>query len=252
VRTRAGGLLLNLCPRSLYVAARDAVAARAAVAATRAATAGEAPAGAAEDHARRVDYVTALRTAEDAAFAQRCGLSRHDLPFEAPPVRGARPFDLRDLKAQVARFRAPLLGAIEAFVRRHAPQPVDLFCPMGIGGHADHVASMIVVAQALPVLSGRARVHFYEDLHYASDAVARRIGLARASIALGHAPLRRHAFALDAAALADKMATIALYASQHDGAPDARRFSPAADAPAGPHEAVWSFPGAGPGAPFGA
>ena len=230
ILARGGGELVNVFPRCLHA---------------------EQHSPAAETLVERVQRVTALRTAEDTAFAALCKLRRVDLPFATPPVRGEHAFDLRSLPGSVARVRTTLLHAVSGLARRHAPAPPDLFCPLGIGGHADHLATLIVVAEALPALEPVCRVHFYEDLHYAGSADLRERGLARASIVLrGRPPLQRHVHRLSDAAMARKMDLIALYSSQHRGAPVPADFSPADPGAGGPHEAVWSLPGRGPGAPF--
>lgn len=193
------------------------------------------------DPAARVEAVTRLRAAEDEAFAARCGLERHDLGLDEPGLRGRTSFDLRALRSEVERLSAPLLGLLERLAARDRSQRAMLFCPLGIGGHVNHVATLVAVAAALPRLSPSYRVYFYEDLHYASRADAREAGLERARRALRGAALVRRAVPLSPRRFADKLALVALYRSQHRGEPDPSRFTPAAPGAAGPHEAVWSF-----------
>lgn len=198
------------------------------------------------DPAERVEAVTRLRTAEDEAFAARCGLERHDLGLDEPGLRGRTSFDLSALRPEVERLSAPLLALLERLAAREGSQRAMLFCPLGIGGHVNHVATLVAVAAALPRLTPRYRVYFYEDLHYASRAGARETGLERARRALRGAALARRAVPLSPRRFADKMALVALYRSQHRGEPDPSRFTPAAPGAAGPHEAVWSFAAAPP------
>jgi hypothetical protein len=59
-------------------------------------------------------------------------------------------------------------------------------------------------------------------------------------------PLRRHAWTLGAGVLR-KLELIQLYASQFVDPPySIERFTPATEAPAAPHEAIWSEEPAGP------
>jgi hypothetical protein len=117
-----------------------------------------------------------------------------------------------------------------------------LFCPAGIGGHVDHVATMTIVAGALPELLRRYRVLFYEDLHYASDWRDRQVGLLRLFAAVRDRRGTRFVFNLGTDADA-KLGLIRLYRSQFAQLPgDCRRYSPAVDGAADTlHEAVWEF-----------
>ena len=77
-------------------------------------------------------------------------------------------------------------------------------------------------------------MRFYEDLPYANKRSRRARGLNRLRDEVS-VPLRRTAWP----AGGEKLAALALYASQHRAPPTLRGFRPAAFWPIGPHEAVW-------------
>ncbi len=178
-----------------------------------------------------VERVTALRRAEDMAFADRYRLERADLGLDEPPVRQRSPWDLDGLADDIEQVRAPLTALLE-----RAPDGARIFCPAGIGGHVNHLAVRAVVVGMLPELAARADVLFYEDLPYAASSRARRRGIADLRAALGGRKLRRQAWA----AGPEKLVAVNLYPSQQ-AAPrrSLERFSPRTIWPFGPHEAVW-------------
>lgn len=185
--------------------------------------------------AELVEMVSAERRAEDEAFAARLRLERLDLGLDGPELMGLRFRDPRCVEASLLVLRAPLSALLRECV---AVGPVTLFCPAGIGGHGNHLATRQVVVEALPELAGRARVLFYEDLPYASRWTVRRDGLRDLRSALGGRRLVRRT--LRVGDVAGKLGLVNLYPSQHRQAPvTLKRFSPAAIWPFGPHEAVW-------------
>jgi len=209
VAARPGGLLVNVFTRSAYVAAM--------------------PLATLPD-AATVDRVSALRRAEDMAFAERYRLERLDLELEDAPVRGGSPSDYNGLAADIALLRQPLAALLKK------AEGARVFCPAAIGGHVNHLAVRAVVVELLPELQRHGEVLFYEDLPYASSRGARRRGLRDLRAALGGRRLGRRT----CAAGADKLGAVNLYASQHAAAVTSlSRFSPWALWPIGPHEALW-------------
>lgn len=214
-----GGVLVNIFTRSAWVASpRDLPAERDA----------------------RIAAISALRAGEDARFAASVGLERHDLGLAEPPLVGRDPFDVRELKQEVDL----LSGSLAPLVLRlldaggEGARPV-LHCPMGIGGHRNHLSTLMAVRRLWPQLAGRCELRCYEDLHYASAAAARERGLAFfASLFDGWArtPL---VTVLSPEEAARKLERIGYYASQHPRPPDMRQFTPASGLAAGPHEIEW-------------
>lgn len=207
-----GGMLVNLFTRSGYVEGT--------------------PVDVRPD-AATIERITALRRAEDEAFATRYRLERVEFGLEEPPLRGRSPWDLDGLPNDIEQLRAPLTALLGQVPRDGA----RIFCPAGIGGHVNHLAVRALVIELLPELAPRAHVLFYEDLPYAASSRARRRGMADLRAALGGRKLRRRSWA----AGKEKLAAINLYPSQHAAARTSlKRFSPRTIWPSGPHEAVWS------------
>ena len=223
--SRQGGALINLFTTSRYVAAPM-----------------ELP-GAIDE---QVAVITGLRRAEDEAFTGAAGLTRHDLGFSEPPVLGRRPFDLEDQDQAVAELSARLTPYLLALLDGGGPDPAMLFCPMGIGGHRDHLATFLAIRGIAAQLSNRCALLLYEDLHYASNPLARRAGLQRAEQVFAGSAFTAMAVRMTAQEAARKMELVGLYASQHSAQPRLAQFTPASELAPEPHEIVWrvSWPSA--------
>ena len=183
-----------------------------------------------------VAAVSAERRAEDEVFSSRLGLERLELGLPEPALMGLHFHDPGCVEASVEVLRTPLSSLLAEWV---AAGPVTLFCPAAIGGHANHLATRAVVMEALPLLAGRARVLFYEDLPYASHWAVRQEGVADLRRALAGQRVARRAERADAAI---KLELVNLYPSQHRRpAQGLKRFSPAWIWPFGPHEAAWAL-----------
>jgi LmbE family N-acetylglucosaminyl deacetylase len=193
------------------------------------------------------EWVTKTRLAEDRAFAQACGLDNRMLELPGASGLGQPNFGHAWLAENIERVRAPLLEVLTAARLGEASRVRPwLFCPSGIGGHVDHVAVRQVVIQDYARLAQCYRIGFYEDLHYASSAAARSIGINNLLHALPGRTLHRHVFPLGDDA-ANKLALIHLYRSQFLAPPRSiDEFTPAVAPPAPPHEAVWSDEKEGP------
>ena len=191
------------------------------------------------DEGARILEVSRLRDTEDRRFATLAGLARHDLGLIDPPARGARPFDIGGIEYDVAALRRPLLDLLDTIHARSLGRRLRLFCPMAIGGHRNHLATLLAVRANLARLSGFCQVLLYEDLPYASDPVQRKAGVSRALRLFDGRFRERIVLKLSEASFEQKMARVALYASQHAGSPEPARFSPAAPGVQGPHEAWW-------------
>jgi len=191
------------------------------------------------DRARRMAAITALRREEDTRFAQAAGLVRHDLALAEPPVTGLGPFEHTRIGEEVSLLSRRLIPFILALADREGAKPPALYCPMGIGGHRNHVSVLLAVRYAIASLSRVCDVFLYEDLHYASHAAARTIGLASARRVFCAALSEPIALPLDPLASARKLDRIAGYASQHDATPRLAHFTPASPLSDRPHEIVW-------------
>lgn len=204
VTGRPGGLLVNIFTRSEYTAAETVT---------------------------DVDAVSAVRAAEDSVFASRFGLEAVALGLEEPSLRGRRSRDASGVGEDAALMREPLTALLD--------QRVDgetvVFCPAGIGGHVNHLATRLVAWEWAVARGRETQLRFYEDLPYASRPHLRRRGLAGLRAATAGWRLERRAWR----AGRDKLELVHLYPSQLDPEWTIRRFSPFALWPLGRHEAAW-------------
>lgn len=193
------------------------------------------------------EWVTKTRIAEDTAFAEACGLNTRRLEFEEPSLLGHHSRDLSWVDENLKRIKLPLLDILLA-APLDKPSHVRpwLFCPSGIGGHVDHVATRKLVNQNYDQLSPRYRIGFYEDLHYASSAAARSVGINNLFQEMRDRQLHRYDFPLGEYA-SKKLALIQLYSSQFLAMPRSiEQFTPAVASPDTAHEAIWSDEPIGP------
>ncbi len=186
--------------------------------------------------------VTALRRAEDKAFADDAGLALQDLGLLEAPLLGWSPWDLSRTKDNQRRVEGPLMAALARIAQA---QPAGdrpwLFCPAGIGGHIDHLAVRNTLLLHWAQLAQQFRIAFYEDLHYASRFRTRRDGLAGLFSATRGRNLSRWVHLLDDGSITRKCGLIAHYGSQIARAPaDLCDYSPSTFPRSAPHEAIWT------------
>lgn len=192
------------------------------------------------DAASRIAFITDLRRKEDLLFVASTGLRRHDLGFAEPAVAGRRSFAIDGLNKDADDLSEKLIPYLLALLPDGStPATANLFCPMGIGGHRNHLSTMLAVRNSHAALSARCTIYLYEDLHYASNADMRQAGLVRAKGAYSNHRLSYLAIPLDDRDVKQKMARIGFYASQHRDAPRMSDFTPASALSPQPHEALW-------------
>jgi hypothetical protein len=192
------------------------------------------------DPQRRVAFVSDLRRREDQAFVTAAGLDRTDLALEEPSLIGYDPFNLVDVGAAVARTSQRLIPFLFDLLPSEAdPRTVNLYCPMGIGGHRDHVSTLVAVRGVYERLSKRCALHLYEDLHYASARSLREAGLRRAAELFAGFDLSATVHIMSAGDAARKMRWVGLYASQHADGLRPEQFIPASGLTSELHEIVW-------------
>ena len=172
---------------------------------------------------------------QDAAFAARCRMQRHDLGCEAPDRRGREPRDLGGLADDLTQIGAPVLGALDKIAAMAPGQRGILLCPLGTGRHVNRRSLATLVAREMPRLRRHYDVHFYEELPYASSPLAREAALHRLRRQVNLSA--RYVFP---ARWWNKRELLQLYPSLFNGFPRPARFNPASLFPAFPHEAFWS------------
>ncbi len=186
--------------------------------------------------------VSAVRRAEDLAFARSVGLRQVVVGLDEAPVRGRHPFANADTNSveDASLFNDKVMSEISA---AGGERPSDvrpwLYCPMAIGGHVDHLVVLRVVLRNCDALARAYRIAFYEDLYYASAIEIREAGLARFHRLAAGLGARRFAFPIEDIEL--KLDRIGLYESQIVAKrADITPFTPADDVVAAPHEAIWT------------
>lgn len=187
----------------------------------------------------RISRISGLRRDEDRLFAQQAGLMRHDLKLDETSVLGLNSFDLSGLDEEVAMLRGTLISYLDALLPADAsPQNSNLFCPMGIGGHRNHLSILLAIRDAVAALSLRCTIWLYEDLHYASNAEARRRGIVHARHAFAGQALKATIVRLDAESADRKLDWIQLYRTQHRRPVEPSRYTPATGIEKVMHEMV--------------
>jgi hypothetical protein len=185
--------------------------------------------------------VTELRNSEDRRFAEYCGLIRHDLALQEPSYRHLSSKNLKHMQSDINEVIVPLQAIIQDLAS-HGDTTL-IFCPMGIGGHRNHLAVLLAMLRLLPMLPRQCKVLFYEDLPYASDPAQRQTGLKRFRRLL-NLPLRRIAIPITPEEYAAKLALAGIYKSQFRGKPKPEKFIPCdSSARQQPHEAYWEIMG---------
>ena len=192
-----------------------------------------------EEKSERIKYITGLRDKEDQLFAEACNLTRHDLKQETPGLLDIHSFDLTNLHVEAERLESTLIDHIISIGLANIRNKPVLYCPMGIGGHRNHVSVLLAVLKARPRLHELYEICFYEDLHYASWGNNRNAGLSRFLGLIKGERLTRKALVLAPELFARKMNLVGIYFSQHGGNLRAENYVPAATDIGKPHESVW-------------
>jgi hypothetical protein len=219
IARQQGGDLINLFTRSEYV---------------------EAPIPLPEERQARIEAVTRIRKSEDILFAKACGLVRHDLQLPEPSLLGFTSRDSSNLEGEIEALSARLLALLaERLQAKKDPRTVALYCPMGIGGHRNHLSTLMTVHRNLGLIEKSCTLFLYEDLHYASSAPVREEGIQRVLALFRGYRLNRFIARLSWPALLLKMEDIQSYRSQHREPPRIRRFIPASDISPMAHESIW-------------
>jgi hypothetical protein len=188
----------------------------------------------------RLTAVSALRREEDLAFAKRVGLHQIVAGLDDAPARGRKPLDPEKSLDDSILLNAKVIDAIIA-ARQEGPVSLRpwLYCPMGIGGHVDHLAVLRIVTKNYDALRRAYRIAFYEDLPYAADWQVRVIGLSRFRKLIAPLVLKRTMRLIGDARY--KLDLVNLYGSQFvQPHTSVKRFTPALHFSAPAHEGIWT------------
>ena len=188
----------------------------------------------------RLPVISALRREEDLAFAQEVGLHQVVAGLDEATFRGRNSWDTERSADDAVLLNHRAMNSIIAAVQS---RPINtrpwLYCPMGIGGHIDHVTILRIVMKNYDALQAVYRIGFYEDLHYASNWRARVAGLARFRNLVARLTPKRSMHLIEDTQ--HKLKLVNLYRSQFTQPPSSiRRFTPKLFFPSPAHEAIWT------------
>lgn len=191
---------------------------------------------------RSESVVEEIRDTEDRAFIARCGLDRRELRLPEPGIEGRNGFDRAQIELDIQRLTEPLMLTLNELATTPRARKAVLFCPAGIGGHVNHLATLEMVLRNADAICPSYDLMFYEDLPYAAGLGKRLAGLARLRRRLGSTLLRRHARIVP---WHEKKRLVDIYASQFRRPLRVRHLRPFAARPLMVHEAFWSVVGDG-------
>jgi glycosyltransferase involved in cell wall biosynthesis len=187
------------------------------------------------------DTVSKLRDYEDISFCKQFDLSRVNLGLSEASVRGVHPFDQSDLKELSTQVGEVLIPLLLQFSEDTKPEKIALYCPMGIGGHVDHVATLQAVVEHYQVLSQLFDIYFYEEFPYASNPLFRDKGLVEF---FSRFPNTRHIHSLkklNSFEIEAKANLISVYQSQFDADVSSTFFSIRLSELDIPCESIWQI-----------
>lgn len=164
----------------------------------------------------RVDRVSAIRLAEEEKFADSLGgITVVPLGQNEAKLRGhsdytalEKTFSFNDADNQVIDFLASKL-------RKFFLSDYDIFIPLAVGGHIDHLVVRAVALKLIEELGSTimATLFFYEDLPYSAET--KKVGWRPIKKIIKKLRLRKIILPID---LPSKLKLIDFYPSQHDPA----------------------------------
>ena len=192
------------------------------------------------DARQKIETASRIRRMEDLAFADRVGLKAAFAGLDEARLRNRDPFDSAKSVEDAVWLERQLIDAIAAAGNAPAASRPVLYCPMGIGGHVDHLVTLRIVRKRYEELHSRYEIAFYEDLHYAANWENRVSGVSRFRDIIYPLKPRRWMFPVENGEY--KLDLIRIYRSQFRDVPDnIVDFIPATKIFSRPHEAVWTL-----------
>lgn len=190
--------------------------------------------------------VTSLREREDSEFAQLMNLERHELGLKDADARGlgwkfeGGETETREALTQAEQISEQLLKLLAQLETSYKDEALTLYCPMAIGGHRDHLATLIGVQRLITTPWGQKhRWIFYEDLPYASWPCQRDSGIHKFLQIMNVQAYKKYCLKLDRRGIERKMELVNIYASQHPSPPRFHEFICRDSSVLGPHEGLW-------------
>lgn len=192
------------------------------------------------------EQISHIRRREDQVFCKLTNLHIYDLGLDEATLRGL-PWNLdinndySDEHIQQSKIvYAHLVPLLSRISDQCGDQQITLYCPMAIGFHRDHVATLVATRMIFEDhFSTNLRFAFYEDLPYASWAGEREKGINFFTSIFTEPQLRKYYLPLDSKQINLKRQFVNVYASQHDGLPNDLDFISSDSWDLGPHEGLW-------------
>jgi len=188
----------------------------------------------------KIDNVSEIRNREDEEWANRLSLKRENLDLTDATGSGLKPLDLSDLSKEIKLVESRLVSLLKDMTKNS--QESIIFCPMAIGGHRNHLSTLIAILNNYKEISAnKACVAFYEDLPYAANAQGRLIGIDLFSKISRAKKLTRYVHNLSNDEYQRKIDLVNIYLSQHCNGANNADFIPSDSKSPSPHEAFWMF-----------
>lgn len=195
IANHPGSTLLNIFTKSLFLAAPDS----------------------SYEDSRKMDPVERvykIRNAEDDCFAKKMSLRKLNLNLEDTSAVGLHPFDLANISKEVALVSHSLIHHLNGIYKAANSQRLNIFCPLSVGNHRNHVSVFLSILENYDVLSNFANIFFYEDLPYAGLNELRVPAILRLEKFFPSSRLKRNILNLSKDELDKKMEYVEIYASQ--------------------------------------
>lgn len=161
----------------------------------------------------RTEEISRIRAEEDKKFCFQNGLIQKNLGLSESTVVGKHPFDLDGIDSEIATVSNVLIqGLID--LHKTCSSEVVLYCPIGIGGHRNHVSTFLAVTENFHYLKNYYNICFYEDLPYAANHAARKNGIVRFHSFYKEANVTQYKRELDESEALEKIANLDFYKSQ--------------------------------------
>lgn len=113
---------------------------------------------------------TLIRQAEDLEFVTKCDLTCRDLQLADAGITHGNSFDLRDLEIDLDALQHTLIDYLQQLGSS------IIFCPMGIGGHRNHISTTQSILKNQKDLTQHT-FYYYVDMPYAARADIKDKGL---------------------------------------------------------------------------
>lgn len=168
--------------------------------------------------------ISTLRKQEDMAFVNSCKLTAINLNFKEPKLLGINPFDLNNINNDVAFLNKHLIKVVLDIIQSRKSQIYQIFCPIGIGGHRNHVSTTLSILKNINFIREKAKVYFYEDLPYANNPSLRYQGLRRLLKMSNQKEFFNTKIHFTTEQYEEKRNLIKFYKSQHLNSPDINNF----------------------------